>query len=41
MKQLTIDQLITLHSQLIETSGGLDGIRNRGLIESVIFSKCI
>lgn len=34
MKILTTDQIVALHSQLITTTGGLDGVRDRGLINS-------
>lgn len=34
MKHLTVEQVIALHSQLIAASGGVDGVRNKGLVES-------
>lgn len=34
MKILTTVQIVALHSQLITTTGGLDGVRDRGLINS-------
>ncbi|MBS4462672.1 type II toxin-antitoxin system death-on-curing family toxin [Aerococcaceae bacterium zg-B36] len=33
MKRLTAEQIIRLHSQLINASGGLDGVRDKGLVE--------
>ncbi|MEY8700850.1 type II toxin-antitoxin system death-on-curing family toxin [Streptococcus ferus] len=36
MKQLSTDQIVELHSQLISASGGTDGVRDLGLIESAI-----
>lgn len=33
---LTKDQIIKLHSQLIQETGGTDGIRDEGLLESVL-----
>ena len=38
MKQLSTDQIVELHSQLISASGGTDGVRDLGLIESAIAS---
>ena len=35
---LTVDELIKIHGRLIEKTGGLDGLRDRGLLESAIFS---
>ena len=32
MKHLTVEQVIALHSQLIEASGGVDGVRDKGLV---------
>lgn len=34
MTILTVEQIIALHSQLIHASGGMDGVRDRGLVES-------
>ncbi len=34
MKGLTADQIVSLHSQLIEATGGLDGVRDKGLVAS-------
>ncbi len=36
MIKLTKKQIILLHSQLIETTGGSDGIRDEGLLESAL-----
>lgn len=38
MKQLTEDHIIRLHSQLIGATGGLDGVKDRGLISSSLAS---
>lgn len=38
MKRLTVEQIISLHSQMIAATGGLDGIRDRGLVESSLAS---
>ena len=35
---LTVDELIKIHGRLIEKTGGLDGLRHRGLLESAVFS---
>ena len=35
---LTVDELIKIHGRLIEKTGGLDGLRDRGLLESAVFS---
>ncbi|HCD42672.1 MAG TPA: type II toxin-antitoxin system death-on-curing family toxin [Lachnoclostridium sp.] len=35
---LTIDEIIQIHSKLILKTGGLDGIRDKGLLESAVFS---
>ncbi|MGM0209300.1 hypothetical protein IGI96_003922 [Enterococcus sp. DIV0421] len=34
MKRLTTDQIVALHSQLIQATGGLDGVIDKGLVES-------
>ena len=34
---LTVDELIKIHGRLIEKTGGLDGLRDRGLLESAVF----
>ncbi|HGA1150855.1 TPA: type II toxin-antitoxin system death-on-curing family toxin [Streptococcus suis] len=33
MKVLTVEQVIELHTRLIQATGGLDGVRDVGLIE--------
>ncbi|HFI0451596.1 TPA: type II toxin-antitoxin system death-on-curing family toxin [Streptococcus suis] len=38
MKVLTVEQVIELHTRLIQATGGLDGIRDVGLIESSLSS---
>ncbi len=38
MKILTKDQIILLHAQLIKETGGMEGIRDEGLLESAILS---
>lgn len=35
---LTVEQVIELHSRLIQATGGLDGVRDVGLIESSLSS---
>jgi len=35
---LTVDEIIKLHSKLTAKSGGSDGLRDRGLLESAIYS---
>jgi death-on-curing protein len=34
---LTIAEVLAIHNQQIEQFGGLDGIRDRGLLESAVF----
>ena len=36
MMLLTVHEIITLHDQLIATSGGMPGIRDHGLLESAV-----
>ncbi len=36
MIKLTKEQILLLHTQLIETTGGSDGIRDLGLLESAL-----
>ena len=36
MIKLTKEQILLLHTQLIETTGGSDGIRDIGLLESAL-----
>ncbi len=38
MIKLTKEQILLLHTQLIETTGGSDGIRDIGLLESALES---
>lgn len=38
MKLLTKKQIILLHRQLINETGGSDGIRDEGLLESAVLS---
>jgi len=33
---VTVDDVIRLHTQLIETTGGMDGIRDQGILESAV-----
>ena len=35
---LTVDEIIQLHSRLVARTGGCDGLRDRGLLESAVFS---
>lgn len=35
---LTVDEVIKIHGRLIEKTGGLDGLRDRGLLETAIFN---
>jgi death-on-curing protein len=36
MRYLTIDEILDLHQQIIEQSGGAYGIRDRGALESAV-----
>ena len=36
MIKLTKEQILLLHAQLIETTGGSDGIRDMGLLKSAL-----
>ena len=36
MTILTVEQIIALHSRLIHASGGMDGVRDKGLVESAV-----
>lgn len=38
MKILTKDQIVLLHSKLIEETGGSDGLRDEGLLDSAILA---
>ena len=35
---LTVDEIINIHSKLIAKTGGIDGLRDKGLLESDVFS---
>lgn len=35
---LTVDEIIMLHDKLLKATGGLPGLRDRGLLESAVFS---
>lgn len=35
---LTVDEIIMLHDKLLQATGGLPGLRDRGLLESAVFS---
>ena len=35
---LTVDEIIGLHTKLISKTGGSDGLRDRGLLESAVYS---
>ena len=35
---LTVDEIAGLHSKLIKKTGGIDGLRDKGLLESAVFS---
>jgi death-on-curing protein len=36
MKKISINQVLMLHSMLIKQSGGIDGIRDSGLLDSAL-----
>ena len=36
MKKISRDQVLMLHSMLINQSGGIDGIRDNGLLDSAL-----
>lgn len=38
MKKLSKEQILMLHKQLIEQTGGSDGVRDYGLLESAVES---
>ena len=38
MIRLTVDEIIELHTKLISKTGGSDGLRDRGLLESAVYS---
>lgn len=35
---LTVDEIIVLHDKLLKTTGGFSGLRDKGLLESAVFS---
>ncbi len=35
---LTVDEILNLHTKLIMKTGGSDGLRDRGLLESAVYS---
>lgn len=35
---LTVDEIVMLHEKLLAATGGLPGLRDRGLLESAVFS---
>lgn len=35
---LTVDEIISLHTKLVSKTGGSDGLRDRGLLESAVYS---
>lgn len=35
---VTVEDLVRLHSQVIQTTGGLDGIRDRSILESAVYA---
>lgn len=35
---LTVDEIIMLHNKLLAATGGFPGLRDRGLLESAVFS---
>lgn len=37
MIRLTADEIIMLHEKLLKATGGLPGLRDRGLLESAVF----
>jgi len=37
---LTVDEIIMWHSKLIAATGGSSGLRDKGLLESAVFSCC-
>jgi death-on-curing protein len=36
MKKLTVSQIVSLHEDIIKASGGSDGVRDNGLLESAV-----
>lgn len=37
---LTVDEIIELHKKLIDKTGGSYGVRDKGLLESAVYSLC-
>ena len=35
---LTVDEILVLHGQLLSATGGASGLRDRGLLESAVYS---
>lgn len=35
---LTVDEIIEFHSKLVSRTGGSDGVRDRGLVESAVYN---
>ncbi len=35
---LTVEEIMMLHARLLHTTGGMPGLRDRGLLESAVFS---
>lgn len=35
---LTVEEILMLHDKLLKATGGLSGLRDRGLLESAVFS---
>ena len=35
---LTVDEIISIHEKLVEATGGSNGLRDRGLLESAVYS---
>lgn len=40
MTLLTVDEIILLHEKLLAATGGTPGLRDRGLLESAVYSAC-
>lgn len=38
MKTLSKEQVLMLHTRLIEVTGGSDGIRDEGMLDSALFN---
>lgn len=38
MKKLTKEQILTLHRELIQETGGTDGLRDEGLLDSALYA---